>query len=121
MFNKMAARQNPPTAQMTVNGKFDKVATDYVELFKQVQIPPLCNSAGERILRLLTDDQKQNCDLDENFKQLKYDIYSVSNSPERKVNDVEVTIKRKIILKIVTSGKFSYKLKFLGTAVDFAP
>ena len=56
--------------------------------------------------------------LDAKFKQLKYDIYSASSASERKVDDVKVTIKRKIILKIVTGGKFRYKLKFSGTALN---
>lgn len=56
--------------------------------------------------------------LDAKFKQLKYDIYSASGATERKVVDSKVTIKRKIILKIVTGGKFSYKIKFSGTALN---
>lgn len=58
--------------------------------------------------------------LNTKFNQLKYDILAASNSPERQVKDLKITVKRKIILKIVVGGKFSYKLKLAGSALNFA-
>lgn len=52
------------------------------------------------------------------FQKLKYDNLSAQGAPERQVKDMPVTIKRRIILKIVVSGNASYKIKLSGSAVD---
>ncbi|MEO5860564.1 MAG: hypothetical protein ABIR33_16660 [Pyrinomonadaceae bacterium] len=52
------------------------------------------------------------------FEKLKYENLSAQGSPQRQVKDLPVTIKRRIILKIVVSGNVSYKIKLSGSAVD---
>ncbi|MFV0389131.1 MAG: hypothetical protein ACK5NT_10285 [Pyrinomonadaceae bacterium] len=54
--------------------------------------------------------------LNSKFKKLRYDVYAAQGSPERKVDDAKVTIKRRIILKLVVEGSFKFKLKFSGSA-----
>lgn len=56
--------------------------------------------------------------LNSKFERLKDDVLSASSSPERQVKDMPVTIKRRIILKIVVAGNVGYKLKLSGTAVN---
>jgi len=51
------------------------------------------------------------------FDKLKSDVLSAQGSPERQVEDLPVTIKRRIILKIVVSGNVGYKVKLTGSAV----
>lgn len=51
------------------------------------------------------------------FEKLKSDVLSAQGSPERQVKDMPVTIKRRIILKIVVSGNVGYKIKLTGSAV----
>ncbi len=50
------------------------------------------------------------------FEKLKYDVISAQGSPERQIKDLPVTIKRRIILKIVVSGNVEYKIKLNGSA-----
>lgn len=52
------------------------------------------------------------------FEKLKYDVLSAQGSPERQVKDLPVTIKRRIIMKIVVSGNINYKFKLEGSAVN---
>lgn len=52
------------------------------------------------------------------FEKLKYDNLTAQVSPERQIKDLPVTIKRRIILKIVVSGNVSYKIKITGSAVN---
>lgn len=54
------------------------------------------------------------------FAQLKYDNLAAQNSPERQVKDLPVTVKRRIILKIVAAGNINYKFLLAGSAVSFA-
>lgn len=54
------------------------------------------------------------------FAQLKYDNLAAQNSPERQVKDLPVTVKRKIIMKIVVAGNINYKFKLEGSAANFA-
>ncbi len=58
--------------------------------------------------------------MDTKFATLKYDNLSAQGSPERQVKDLPVTIKRRIIMKIVVSGNINYKFKLAGSAVNFA-
>lgn len=51
------------------------------------------------------------------FQQLKSDNLSAHGSPERQVKELPVTIKRRIILKVVVSGNATYKIKLAGSAV----
>lgn len=53
------------------------------------------------------------------FEKLKYENLSAQGSPERQVKEMPVTIKRRVLLKIVVSGKTSYKIKLAGSAVKF--
>lgn len=53
------------------------------------------------------------------FEKLKNDSLSAQGSPERQMKDMPVTIKRRIILKIVVSGNVGYKIKLGGSAVSF--
>lgn len=53
------------------------------------------------------------------FEKLKYDNLSAQGSPERQMKDMPVTIKRRIILKLVVSGNVSYKIRLSGSAVNF--
>ena len=53
------------------------------------------------------------------FQKLKYDNLSAQGSPERQIKDLPVTIKRRIILKLVVSGNVNYKIKLSGSAVSF--
>lgn len=56
--------------------------------------------------------------LDTKFKELmRYESYSTVNSPDRKVIDFKTRSKRKIILKIVVGGNFSYKIKVSGSGL----
>lgn len=55
------------------------------------------------------------------FAALKSDVLSAQGSPGRQVKDITVTIKRRIIMKIVASGNMNYKFKLKGGAVNFAP
>jgi len=50
------------------------------------------------------------------FQDLKYDNMSAQGTPDRKVKDMPVTIKRRIILKLEISGNVSYKIKLNGSA-----
>lgn len=52
------------------------------------------------------------------FVKLKTDALSAHGSPERQVKDLPVTIKRRIILKIVVSGNMNYKFKLEGSAYN---
>ena len=58
--------------------------------------------------------------LNSKFEKLKYDNLSASSSPERQMKDMPVTIKRRIILKIVVAGNVRYKIKLSGSAVNFS-
>lgn len=58
--------------------------------------------------------------LNTKFAQLKYDNLSAQGSPERQVKDLPVTVRRRIILKIVVAGNMNYKFKLEGSAVNFA-
>ena len=51
------------------------------------------------------------------FAQFKEDVLTAQGSPQRQVNDWPVTIKRKIVLKIVVSGNARYKIKLEGSVV----
>lgn len=53
------------------------------------------------------------------FANLKYDNLAAQGSPGRQVKDLPVTIKRRIIMKIVVSGNINYKFKLAGSAVNF--
>ncbi len=53
------------------------------------------------------------------FEKLKYDNLSAQGSPERQIKDLPVTIKRRIILKIVVSGNVGCKIKLSGSTVNF--
>ncbi|GHB95433.1 hypothetical protein [Thermomonas carbonis] len=53
------------------------------------------------------------------FDKLKYENLSAQGSPARQVKDLPITIKRRIIVKLVVSGNASYKIKLSGSAVDF--
>ena len=53
--------------------------------------------------------------LDTKFRRLKTDIYPAQGSPERRVDDSKITVKRRIILKVVVSGFHDYKLRFSGS------
>ena len=53
------------------------------------------------------------------FQTLKYDNRAAQGSPERQVKNLPVTIKRRIIMKIVISGNINYKFKLAGSAVRF--
>lgn len=53
------------------------------------------------------------------FEKLKYDNLAAQGSPERQMKDMPITIKRRIILKIVVSGHVGYKIKLSGSAVKF--
>lgn len=55
------------------------------------------------------------------FVKLKYDNLAAQGSPERQVKDLPVTVKRKIVLKIVVAGNINYKFKLEGSAVNLAP
>lgn len=57
--------------------------------------------------------------LNAKFTKLKEDVLTAQGSPERQVKDLPVTIKRRIILKLVVSGNASYKIKLEGSAVSF--
>ena len=57
--------------------------------------------------------------LNTKFATLKSDVLSAHSSPERQVKDMPVTIKRRIIMKIVVSGNMNYKFKLEGSAVNF--
>ncbi len=54
------------------------------------------------------------------FQKLKYDNLSAQGSPERQMKDMPVTIKRRVILKLVVSGNAGYKIKLSGSAVKLA-
>ena len=54
------------------------------------------------------------------FAKLKEDVLTAQGSPQRQVKDLPVTIKRKIILKIVVSGNTRYKIKLAGSAVNLS-
>ena len=53
------------------------------------------------------------------FATLKSDALSAQGTPNRQVKDMPVTIKRRIIMKIVVSGNMNYKFKLNGSAVSF--
>lgn len=53
------------------------------------------------------------------FQKLKYDNLSAQGSPERQMKDMPVTVKRRVILKLVVSGNAGYKIKLSGSAVNF--
>jgi len=53
------------------------------------------------------------------FEKLKYDNLSAQGSPERQIKDMPVTIKRRVILKIVVSGNVGYEIGLAGSAVNF--
>lgn len=55
--------------------------------------------------------------LDSKFAKLKYDNLAAQGSAQRQVNDLPVTIKRRIILKLTVSGNIDYKLQAGGSAV----
>jgi len=55
--------------------------------------------------------------LDPKFKTLKYDNLAAQGNPSRQVKDLPVTIKRRIILKLVVSGNIDYKLQAAGSAL----
>ena len=55
--------------------------------------------------------------LDPKFKSLKYDNLAAQGSSNRQVRDLPVTIKRRIILKLVVSGNIDYKLQAAGSAL----
>lgn len=55
--------------------------------------------------------------LNTKFQSLKYDNLSAQGSPQRKVKDMPVTVKRRLILKIEISGNANYKIKLEGTAL----
>ncbi|HLA95310.1 MAG TPA: hypothetical protein VK612_06285 [Pyrinomonadaceae bacterium] len=50
------------------------------------------------------------------FATLKSDVLTAQGSPGRQMKDLPVTVKRRIIMKIVVSGKMTYKFKLGGTA-----
>lgn len=54
------------------------------------------------------------------FVKLKSDVFTAQGSPGRQVKDIPVTVKRRIIMKIVVSGNMNYKFKLEGSAVNFA-
>ena len=54
------------------------------------------------------------------FAKLKYDNLAATRTPERQVKDLPVTIKRRVIMKIVVGGNINYKFKLVGTAVNLA-
>lgn len=53
------------------------------------------------------------------FAKLKSDVFTAQGSPGRQVKDIPVTVKRRIIMKIVVSGNMNYKFKLNGSAVNF--
>lgn len=53
------------------------------------------------------------------FATLKYDNLAAQGSPNRQVKDMPVSVKRRIIMKIVVSGNINYKFKLAGSAVSF--
>lgn len=57
--------------------------------------------------------------LNAKFAKLKEDVLTAQGSPERQVKDLPVTVKRRIILKIVVSGNANYKIKLEGSAAGF--
>ncbi len=58
--------------------------------------------------------------LNTKFATLKTDVLTAHASPERQIKDMPVTIKRRIIMKIVVSGNMKYKFKLAGNAVNLA-
>ena len=54
------------------------------------------------------------------FEKLKYDNLAAQGSPERQVKDLPVTIKRRIIMKIVAAGNINYRFSLVGSATNFA-
>lgn len=58
--------------------------------------------------------------LNTKFATLKTDVLTAHASPERQIKDMPVTIKRRIIMKIVVSGNMNYKFKLAGNAVNLA-
>lgn len=57
--------------------------------------------------------------LNTKFAKLKEDVLTAQGSPERQIKDLPVTVKRRIILKIVVSGNASYKINLEGNAINF--
>ncbi len=55
--------------------------------------------------------------LTDRFKQLRTDVYNAQGSPKREIDDAKITVKRKIILKLVVEGDMSYKIKFSGSGL----
>ena len=55
--------------------------------------------------------------LDGKFNKLKYDNLAAQGTAERRVKDMPVTIKRRMILKLTVSGNIDYKLQTSGSAV----
>lgn len=58
--------------------------------------------------------------LNTKFATLKSDVLSAQGSPGRQVKDMPVTVKRRIIMKIIVSGNMNYKFKLEGSAANFA-
>lgn len=74
-------------------------------------VPPNSQSDGGGVLDWTLMSAK--------FEKLKWDIKSAQGSPERVVKDYPVTVKRKLIIKVVVGGNLDYKLKFSGSATSF--
>jgi hypothetical protein len=55
--------------------------------------------------------------MDGKFQTLKYDNLSAQGSPGRQVKDIPVTIKRRIVMKVVAGGNVTYKLQLAGSAL----
>lgn len=51
------------------------------------------------------------------FKTLRSNSWSAQGSSARKIDDAKITIKRKIIFKLVVEGSFAYKIKFSGSGL----
>lgn len=52
------------------------------------------------------------------FEVLKSDTFSAQGVPNRQVKEMPVTVRRRIIMKIVVSGNMNYKFKFSVTALN---
>lgn len=55
--------------------------------------------------------------LDSKFQTLKYENLAAQGSPGRQVKEMPITIKRRIVMKVVSSGNITYKIQLAGSAL----
>lgn len=113
-----------PLKTDTITGSLSGGLSDEVVTYHKFRVTP----GNLRMTVDITPKEKSDAGglvnwylLNEKFDQLKMDNLSAQGSPGRKINDIPVSVKRTIILKLVSCGNADYKIRFAGKAFHPIP